>query len=418
MTSLQEVYQLFLKSSGVQTDSRKVISNQLFFALNGPNFNANTFAHQAIEKGALAAIVDNKAVADANQACYLVDDVLKMLQELAQLHRNQFDIPVLALTGSNGKTTTKALIQAVLSANHTVLATEGNLNNHIGVPLTLLRLTAAHSHAIIEMGANHLKEITFLCEIVQPTYGLITNVGKAHLEGFGSEEGVFQGKTELYDFIEKKDGLIFVNEDDHKLFFAIGNVVHIPFEPSEYSIVQEQPTLKLVRQNIEIPTQLVGTYNKENIVAAISIGAFFDVSLAKAAKAISEYSPNNSRSQLLKQNGKTLTFDAYNANPSSMQAAITAFSKRSGKKAVILGHMAELGTYESAEHQALVDLVTNNDFDTCYWVGKPYEPIVATNYFASVEELNVFLRTNPIEADQVLIKGSRSATLEKVLESL
>ncbi|MDA9201746.1 UDP-N-acetylmuramoyl-tripeptide--D-alanyl-D-alanine ligase [Flavobacteriaceae bacterium] len=418
MTSIQEVYQLFLKSSGVQTDSRKVTSNQLFFALNGPNFNANTFAHQAIEKGALAAIVDNKAVADANQACYLVDNVLKTLQELAQLHRNQFDIPVLALTGSNGKTTTKALIQAVLSANHTVLATEGNLNNHIGVPLTLLRLTAAHSHAIIEMGANHLKEIAFLCEIAQPTYGLITNVGKAHLEGFGSEEGVFQGKTELYDFIEKKDGLIFVNEDDHKLFFAIGNVAHIAFEPSEYSIVQEQPTLKLVRQNIEIPTQLVGTYNKENIVAAISIGAFFDVSSAKAAKAISEYSPNNSRSQLLKQNGKTLTFDAYNANPSSMKAAITAFSKRSGKKAVILGHMAELGTYESAEHQALVDLVTNNDFDTCYWVGKPYEPIVATNYFASVEELNVFLRTNPIEADQVLIKGSRSATLEKVLESL
>ena len=418
MTSLQEVYQLFLKSSGVQTDSRKVTSNQLFFALNGPKFDANTFAHQAIEKGALAAIVDNKAVADANKACYLVDDVLKTLQELAQLHRNQFDIPVLALTGSNGKTTTKALIQAVLSANHTVLATEGNLNNHIGVPLTLLRLTPAHSHAIIEMGANHLKEIAFLCEIAQPTYGLITNVGKAHLEGFGSEEGVFQGKTELYDFIEKKDGLIFVNEDDHKLFFAIGNVAHIAFEPSEYSIVQEQPTLKLVRQNIEIPTQLVGTYNKENIVAAISIGAFFDVSLAKAAKAISEYSPNNSRSQLLKQNGKTLTFDAYNANPSSMKAAITAFSKRSGKKAVILGHMAELGTYESAEHQALVDLVTNNNFDTCYWVGKPYEPIVATNYFASVEELNVFLRTNPIEADQVLVKGSRSATLEKVLESL
>jgi len=419
MTSLQEVYQLFLKSSGVQTDSREVTSNQLFFALNGPNFDANTFAHQAIEKGALAAIVDNKTIADANQACYLVDDVLKTLQALAQHHRNQFNIPVLALTGSNGKTTTKALIHAVLSTTHTVLATEGNRNNHIGVPLTLLRLTGAHSHAIIEMGANHLKEIAFLCELAQPTYGLITNVGKAHLEGFGSEEGVFQGKTELYDFIEKKDGLIFVNEDDHKLFFAIGsNVAHIAFEPSEYSIVQEQPTLKLVRQNIEIPTQLVGTYNKENIVAAISIGAFFDVPLAKAANAISEYSPNNSRSQLLKQNGKTLTFDAYNANPSSMQAAITAFAKRSGKKAVILGHMAELGTYESAEHQALVDLVANHDFDTCYWVGKPYESIVATNYFSTVGELNMFLKNNPIEADQVLIKGSRSATLEKVLSFL
>jgi UDP-N-acetylmuramoyl-tripeptide--D-alanyl-D-alanine ligase len=418
MTSLKEVYQLFLKSSGVQTDSRNVNSNELFFALNGPNFDANTFAHQAIQKGALAAIVDNKAIADANQACYLVDDVLKTLQALAKLHRKQFNIPVLALTGSNGKTTTKALIHAVLSTTHTVLATEGNLNNHIGVPLTLLRLTAAHSHAIIEMGANHLKEIAFLCEIAQPNYGLITNVGKAHLEGFGSEEGVFQGKTELYDFIEKKDGLIFVNEDDHKLFFAIGDVAHIAFEPSEYRIVQEQPTLKLGHQNIEIPTQLVGTYNKENIAAAISIGVYFGVSLAKAAKAISDYTPNNSRSQLLNQNGKTLTFDAYNANPSSMHAAIAAFAKRSGKKAVILGHMAELGTYELDEHQALVDLVKTHDFDTCYWVGKPYESIVSSNYFSSVNELNLFLKNNPIEVDQLLIKGSRSATLEKVLSFL
>jgi len=306
----------------------------------------------------------------------------------------------------------------VLSPSYEVLATEGNFNNHIGLPLTLLRLSAAHSHAIIEMGANHLKEIAFLCEMAQPTHGLITNIGKAHLEGFGSEKGVLQGKTELYAFIEKNNGLIFVNDEDDKLIKALGDVAYITYKPSEFTIVHDQPTLKLTCQNIEIPTRLVGTYNKENIVAAISIGAFFDVSLAKAAKAISEYSPNNSRSQLLKQHGKTLSFDAYNANPSSMQAAVTAFGKRSGKKAVILGRMAELGTYESAEHQSLVDLVANHEFDACYWVGKPYQSIVATNYFASVEELNVFLRTNPIEADQVLIKGSRSANLEKVLESL
>ena len=418
MTSLHEVYQLFLKSSGVQTDSREVNSNELFFALNGPNFNANTFAHQAIEKGALAAVVDDKSVAEANQNCYLVDDVLQTLQSLAQHHRKQFNIPLIALTGSNGKTTTKALIHAVLSSSYEVLATEGNFNNHIGLPLTLLRLSAAHSHAIIEMGANHLKEIAFLCEMAQPTHGLITNIGKAHLEGFGSEKGVLQGKTELYAFIEKNNGLIFVNDEDDKLIKALGDVAYITYKPSEFTIVHDQPTLKLTCQNIEIPTRLVGTYNKENIVAAISIGAFFDVSLAKAAKAISEYSPNNSRSQLLKQHGKTLSFDAYNANPSSMQAAVTAFGKRSGKKAVILGRMAELGTYESAEHQSLVDLVANHEFDACYWVGKPYQSIVATNYFASVEELNVFLRTNPIEADQVLIKGSRSANLEKVLESL
>lgn len=418
MTSLKEVYQLFLKSSGVQTDSRKTTSHQLFFALNGPNFDANAFAQQAIEKGALAAIVDDKAVAEANQNCYLVADVLETLQTLAQHHRNQFDIPIIALTGSNGKTTTKALMHAVLSTTHKVLATDGNLNNHIGVPLTLLRLTTAHSHAIIEMGANHLKEIAFLCEIAQPTHGLITNVGKAHLEGFGSEEGVLQGKTELYDFIAKKGGIIFINQDDNKLLNSIGDVTHTSYKPSEFRITQDQPTLTLVYQNIEIPTQLVGTYNKENIAAAVSIGAYFGVSLVKAAKAVSDYTPNNSRSQLMTLNGKTLTFDAYNANPSSMKAAIAAFAKRSGKKAVILGHMAELGTYESAEHQALVDLVKKQGFETSYWVGKPYEHLVTTHYFSSVDKLNLFLKNNPIEADQLLIKGSRSATLEKVLDCL
>ena len=418
MTSLKEVYQLFLKSSGVQTDSRKTTSHQLFFALNGPNFDANAFAQQAIEKGALAAIVDDKAVAEANQNCYLVADVLETLQTLAQHHRNQFDIPIIALTGSNGKTTTKALMHAVLSTTHKVLATDGNLNNHIGVPLTLLRLTTAHSHAIIEMGANHLKEIAFLCEIAQPTHGLITNVGKAHLEGFGSEEGVLQGKTELYDFIAKKGGIIFINQDDNKLLNSIGDVTHTSYKPSEFRITQDQPTLTLVNQNIEIPTQLVGTYNKENIAAAVSIGVYFCVSLVKAAKAVSDYTPNNSRSQLMTLNGKTLTFDAYNANPSSMKAAIAAFAKRSGKKAVILGHMAELGTYESAEHQALVDLVKKQGFETSYWVGKPYEHLVTTHYFSSVDKLNLFLKNNPIEADQLLIKGSRSATLEKVLDCL
>lgn len=418
MTSLQEVYQLFLKSSGVQTDSRKVNSNELFFALNGPNFNANTFAHQAIEKGALAAIVDDKSVAAANQNCYLVADVLQTLQSLAQHHRKQFNIPLIALTGSNGKTTTKALIHAVLSSSYEVLATEGNFNNHIGVPLTLLRLSAAHSHAIIEMGANHLKEIAFLCEMAQPTHGLITNIGKAHLEGFGSEEGVLQGKTELYAFIEKNNGLIFVNEEDDKLMKVLGDVAYITYNPSEFTTVHDQPTLKLTCQNIEIPTQLVGTYNKQNIASALCIGANFGIPLEKAAKAMSDYTPNNSRSQLMIQNGKTLTFDAYNANPSSMKAAITAFSKRSGKKAVIMGHMAELGAYESDEHQALVELVENHDFDECYWVGKPYKSIVAKNYFASVSELNMFLKNNPIEANQVLIKGSRSATLEEVLNIL
>ncbi len=418
MTSLQEVYQLFLKSSGVQTDSRKVKSNQLFFALKGPNFDANAFAHQTIEKGALAAIVDNKTTADANQACYLVDDVLETLQALAHHHRKQFNIPVLALTGSNGKTTTKALIDAVLSTIHTVLATEGNLNNHIGVPLTLLRLTAVHSHAIIEMGANHLKEIAFLCEIAQPNYGLITNVGKAHLEGFGSEEGVLQGKTELYRHLEKTNGLVFVDKENPKLISALGKNHCVTYNSRSIEIVEEEPTLTVCMEQLTIKTKLAGSYNYANIAAAYCVGMHFGVAPKDAACAISNYAPNNSRSQLIKHHGKTLSFDAYNANPTSMQAAIRAFSKRQGKKAVILGHMAELGTYESAEHQSLVDLVANHEFDACYWVGKPYESIVATNYFSNVDELNVFLKNNPVEADQVLIKGSRSATLEKVLSYL
>ena len=418
MTSLQEVYQLFLKSSGVQTDSRKVKSNQLFFALKGPNFDANAFAHQTIEKGALAAIVDNKTTADANQACYLVDDVLETLQALAHHHRKQFNIPVLALTGSNGKTTTKALIDTVLSTTYTVLATEGNLNNLIGVPLTLLRLKKAHSHAIIEMGANHLKEIAFLCEIAQPTYGLITNVGKAHLEGFGSEEGVLQGKTELYRYLEKTNGLIFVDEENPKLISSLGKNHYVTYNSRSIEIVEEEPTLTVCMEQLTVKTKLTGSYNNANIAAAYCVGMHFGVAPKDAASAITNYAPNNSRSQLRIQNGKTLTLDAYNANPTSMQAAIRAFSKRQGKKAVILGHMAELGSFEQAEHRSLVKLVGTLDFDSCYWLGQPYKSLVEENWFSSVAELADFLKNNPIDATEILLKGSRSATLEQVIEFL
>ena len=418
MTPLEEVYRLFLASSGVQTDSRNVAPNQLFFALKGPNFDGNQYAADAVKKGAHACIVDDPIIAQKNTKYFLVDDALQSLQKLANYHRNQFNIPVIALTGSNGKTTTKELTNAVLASTHHVMATEGNLNNHIGVPLTLLKLQDKHTHAIIEMGANHLKEINFLCSIAQPTHGLITNVGKAHLEGFGSEEGVLQGKTELYRYLEKTNGLVFVDKENPKLISALGKNQCVTYNSTSFEIVEEEPTLTVYMEQQTVKTKLTGSYNDANIAAAYCVGMHFGVAPKDAAKAISEYSPNNSRSQLLKQNGKTLTFDAYNANPSSMQAAITAFGKRSGKKAVILGHMAELGPFEQAEHKSLVKLVDTLDFDACYWVGQPYKSIVEENWFSSVAELADFLKNNPIDASEILLKGSRSATLEQVIEFL
>lgn len=414
MVSFQDVYALFLTSSGVETDSRKSLDNKLFFALKGENFDGNTYALSAIKKGAKAAIVDNIEIA-ANPKCFLVDDVLQTLQSLANHHRNQFDIPIIALTGSNGKTTTKELLTAVLSTSHCVLATEGNLNNHIGVPLTLLQLTQTHTHAIIEMGANHLKEIDFLCRITQPTHGLITNIGKAHLEGFGSEEGVLQGKTELYRFLEKNDGVVFVNQENSKLVNSLGKNLSIAYSPSNFLIDKDHPTLELSINNIKINTQLAGSYNRTNIAAAVRVGSAFGVSVEQSAAAISDYTPVNHRSQLVQKNNKTIVIDAYNANPTSMHAAVISFSKRTGKKAVILGTMGELGTHEAKEHQALVKLVETMGIDYCYWVGDPYKPFVDANWFETTEDLAMHLKTKPVNADEILVKGSRSVRLENLL---
>ena len=417
MVSFQDVYALFLTSSGVETDSRKSLDNKLFFALQGENFDGNSYALSAIKKGAKAAIVDNTEIA-ANPKCFLVDDVLQTLQSLANHHRNQFDIPIIALTGSNGKTTTKELLTAVLSTSHCVLATEGNLNNHIGVPLTLLQLTQTHTHAIIEMGANHLKEIDFLCRITQPTHGLITNIGKAHLEGFGSEEGVLQGKTELYRFLEKNDGVVFVNQENSKLVNSLGKNLSIAYSPSNFLIDKDHPTLELSINNIKINTQLAGSYNRTNIAAAVCVGSAFGVSVEQSAAAISDYTPVNHRSQLVQKNNKSIVLDAYNANPTSMHAAVISFSKRTGKKAVILGTMGELGTHEAKEHQALVKLVETMGIDYCYWVGDPYKPFVDANWFETTEDLAMHLKNNPVNADEILVKGSRSVRLENLLPYL
>ena len=418
MTSLTEVYSLFLASSGVQTDSRRLTENQLFFALKGPSFDGNLYAEKVILAGAYAAVVDDPLVAAANESCYLVGDVLNTLQELAQHHRNQFKIPVVALTGSNGKTTTKELTSAVLNTQHTVLATSGNLNNHIGVPLTLLEINKNHRLAIIEMGANHLGEIAHLCTIAQPTHGLITNVGKAHLEGFGSEAGVLKGKTELYRFLAQANGTVFVNKEDETLVNALPDTLSIYYTPTAFAVIKHHPTLSLRYNAIEFNTQLAGAYNVSNIAAAISIGMTFEVPLQKCIEAIEAYSPSNHRSQVLEKNNKAIVLDAYNANPTSMSAAVQAFSKRTGEKAVILGTMAELGVHEVKEHEILVNTVKSLGIDRCYWVGNPYKALVAENWFSSVENLKDHFKKNPLEIAQVLIKGSRSVSLEHLLEVL
>lgn len=419
MTSLEEVYALLLSSSGVTTDSRSVTKNNLFFALRGPNFNGNNYAENALAKGACIAIVDDANLAAKNKKCLLVDNVLKTLQKLANHHRNQFSIPIVALTGSNGKTTTKELMAAVLGTTHRVLYTEGNLNNHIGVPLTLLRLTKKHTHAIIEMGANHIGEIDFLCSIAAPTHGLITNIGKAHLEGFGSIEGVLQGKTELYRYLDTDYGTIFVNQDDKKLVDAIGEKsTLIYYKTLECTTVQQQPTLKLSFSDLEINTQLVGSYNKSNVCAALSVGKTFGVPLHKSIKVIEAYVPINYRSQLIRKNNKTIVLDAYNANPTSMEAAIRAFHSRTGTKMLILGMMAELGKDEAIEHKNLIALVNSFAFDTCYWVGEAFKPYVSENWFATTAEAKAYIENHPSNAEQILIKGSRSVGLESLTEIL
>ncbi len=418
MLTLKEVYALFLDASGVETDSRKSVSNKLFFALKGQNFDGNAYAQNALENGAKAAIVDDSEIANTHQKCYLVNDVLQTLQALAHHHRKQFDIPVIALTGSNGKTTTKELIATVLNTTHEVLATAGNLNNHIGVPLTLLNLSKQHTHALIEMGANHLNEIEFLCGIAHPTHGLITNVGKAHLEGFGSEEGVLKGKTELYRFLEKNNGTVLLNQDDTKLMGEVGKHQIITYSPSKFSVLNNQPTLKLRFNMVEINSQLAGSYNKANIAAAICVGNLFGISTEKCAAAIAAYTPNNHRSQLIFKDNKTIVLDAYNANPTSMRAAINDFSVREGKKVMILGYMGELGADEAKEHEALVRLVKTTHIENCYWIGTAYKPFVHSNCFETTESFVAYLKTSPINATQILIKGSRSVKLETILEYL
>ena len=423
---IEDLHQLFLQAKSVSTDTRTLPSGTLFFALKGDRFNANTFAHKALDSGASYCVIDE--VQEFNDERFiLVDDVLQTLQDLANYHRNYLNIPIVALTGSNGKTTTKELIYSVLKQRYKTQATLGNLNNHIGVPLTLLQMDESTEIGIIEMGANHIGEIALLCKIASPDLGYITNFGKAHLEGFGSEEGVVEGKSELYNYLKQKQGLIFLNVDDEKQVKQVGDYQIVKTfsctKTSDYSISlqKETPFLGIEANNTLIHTQLLGRYNFTNTAAAIAIGLHFDVDLKSIKKGIESYVPKNNRSQIIKQNSNTIILDAYNANPSSVEAALQNLKMMEGtQKIVILGDMFELGEQSYAEHQSVIDLAKSLDFSKLYLVGNHFfehsQNYPEIMFFKALKDIQQYLESHPIEEAMILIKGSRGMALENILD--
>lgn len=417
--TIKEIYKLYSKYYLVDTDTRVIRKNTLFFALKGDNFNGNKFAKEALKKGALFSIVDEKEY-QTNEKIILVDNVLETLQKLATYHRNKLNVPILSLTGSNGKTTTKELINAVLSKKYKTTATKGNLNNHIGVPLTLLSITDKTEFGIVEMGANHLKEIEFLCEITEPNYGYITNFGKAHLEGFGNKQGVIKGKSELYDFLRKTNGKTFINSNDTIQMEQSEGVHSIPFENS-LQFIDANPFVKLSFKNIEIDSQLIGNYNYNNITAAITIGNYFGIDKFKIKNAIENYTPTNNRSQIIEKENTTVILDAYNANPSSMKVSLENFESLSDtSKIVILGDMFELGGFAKEEHQSIADLTEKMNLNSIYLIGENFykTDTEKAEKYRNYDDFIKTINSSKFKNTTVLIKGSRGMALEKTLDFL
>ena len=429
MNYIKEIYDIFKKSSGVYTDSRNPLKNGLFFALSGEKYNGNDYAAESLHKGAISAVVDNEELASKSNKFIYVKNSLETLQRLASFHRQKFKCPVLAITGSNGKTTTKELLKIVLSKKHNTHATIGNLNNHIGVPITILNTPISSDFLIIEMGANHLNEIKNLCKIAKPTHGFITNFGLAHLEGFGGKEGVIKGKSELYDFLDSSNGEIFVNHDNQNQINKLGNKKYISFgqeEKADFNLVynlSNKNNLEISFKGSKFITNLYGEYNLPNISAAIVIGDFFNVSLKKIKEAIESYRPLDNRSQVIKINNKKIILDAYNANPSSMEFAIKNFHKKfTNDRILIIGDMLELGEYSKSAHKQIVNLIIDLSFDKVITVGENFFEISNTpNYFKkyhSTDELIKFISLKVVKEKNILIKGSRSLRLEKILKVL
>lgn len=426
MTTTEELHKYFLSCGTVTTDTRKIESGSLFIALKGERFDANTFAEEALKKGAAYAVVDNPEY-KTNDKILLVENGLTALQQLAKYHRHYLGLPVIALTGSNGKTTTKELINAVLSKKYNTTATVGNLNNHIGVPLTLLSFTKDTEIGIVEMGANHKKEIEQLCEIAEPNFGYITNFGKAHLEGFGGVQGVIEGKSELYTYLKTHTKTAFVNLDDPIQDKRTEDMSRITFAVDEYNCdvridqIEANPMVTIKYNGLEIHSNLIGIYNANNINAAITIGTNFKISEQKIKEAIENYNPNNNRSQLIEKNGNHIIMDAYNANPSSMEAALNNLIQLEGKsKIAILGDMFELGEESLEEHKKLVEKLSHTPSITTYFIGKNFFANKISNdhlnFYESFDDFKSYIKkVKPIEKT-ILIKGSRGMALERTLD--
>lgn len=434
--SIEELYKLFINcKQKITTDTRKLEKDAIFFALKGENFDANLFATEAINKGCSYAIVDNPEYAN-NSTIFLVDDVLSSLQQLARYHRDNLKTTIISITGSNAKTTHKELINAVLSKKHNTYATVGNLNNHIGVPLTLLAIKNEHQMAIVEMGANHQGEIKQLCEIANPDYGLITNIGNAHLEGFGGPEGVKKGKGEMYEYLKKNNKSIFINADDEVLMDLSGSLNKITYGlQKNYSIYGEQRISSefvefkwaKLGENISekqiVKTQMFGHYNFINVLCAACIGNYFNVPEKEINDALSEYVPEMNRSQVKKTEQNSLILDAYNANPSSMKLALENFDKQNLKnKTVIIGDMFELGEYSELEHEKVLQQIKSMHFYQVFLVGthfyqfhKKYDNFI---FFNSIDNLIDYVQKNTISNCNILIKGSRGIRLEKIVNFL
>lgn len=420
------IHSLFLKCAGVSIDTRKIEKNSLFVAIKGERFDANTFAREALEKGASYVIIDNEEYY-IDQRTILVKDSLVALQELAKFHRNYLKLPIVALTGSNGKTTTKELINVVLAKKFKTKATVGNLNNHIGVPLTLLSFDKSTEIGIVEMGANHKKEIEFLCKIAQPDYGYVTNFGKAHLEGFGGIEGVIEGKSEMYHYLLQHDKLAFINLEDPIQVEKSKVLKHYSFGVNKenadvvISEIKANPFVEVQFDLFQIKTHLIGLYNANNVNAALTIGQFFEVENEAIKTALESYVPENNRSQLLTKGSNEIILDAYNANPSSMAVAITNFLQlEKSNKIMILGDMFELGNESHKEHEALVNSLKNETNIRCYFVGKAFFecqiPKGNLYFYESFDSFSASLKEVNFENNTILIKGSRGMALERTLD--
>ena len=435
MKALEVLYQHYLKFPQVSTDTRKITPGCMFFALKGDHFDGNTFALEALKKGASLAIADAPSLKDT-EGIYWVENVLQTLQDLARHHRRQFHIPVIAITGSNGKTTTKELLSGVLASHYKAHFTSGNLNNHIGVPLTLLAMPLDTEVAVIEMGANRRGDIQELCAIAEPSHGLITNIGKAHLEGFGGIEGVKLGKAELFRFLEAHEGVAFLNKEEPflqelaqgiKRVISYGRVDKLTGVPGilEVELRAYQPFLEVAflnsaQETVTVHSQLIGRYNFGNIATAIALGKYFKVPSEKIKQVIEAYAPSNLRSQLIRKGSNTVVMDAYNANPTSMRNAIETFAQLPAtRKVAILGDMLELGEVAASEHEAMAMLARQQDFQELILVGPLFEQVASTlsiPHFADLEALAAWVKTHPFADAHILLKASRKIGLERLLE--